>query len=123
MKKFSLLIILVILILTVATGCSKQVFDGSRTGNDEQFIMDYSVLNTTETHEMELKQGMIIKVNIESISGHVDILVTGDDGVEIIGSGNDSSSNFSFEIPKTGTYTFSVTGNKAKGSVSFKIDK
>ncbi len=68
MKKFSILIVMVVLILVMATGCTKQVFNGNRTGNDEQFIMDYSVLNKTDSQEMELEEGTIIDVVIEDES-------------------------------------------------------
>lgn len=121
MKKFPLLMILSILILIIVSSCGKQVFNGNRTSNDEQFIMDYSVLNKTETHKMKLKQGSIINVSIENKSGRVDILVANAEGKEIYRGDNADSSKFSLEIPKTDTYKFSVTGNKAKGGVSFKI--
>ncbi len=45
------------------------------------------------------------------------------DGEEIYRGDDASSGSFSLEIPKTGTYKFSVTGTNAKGSVSFKIAK
>ena len=30
------------------SGCSAPTFNGSRTGNDSQFLMEYTVLNTTD---------------------------------------------------------------------------
>lgn len=123
MKKFSILIVMIILILVLATSCKKQVFNGNRTGNDEQFIMDYSVLNKTDSQEMDLEEGTIIDVVIEDESGRVDILVTEVDGEEIYRGDDASSGSFSLEIPKTGTYKFSVKGTNAKGSVSFKVAK
>lgn len=122
MKKFSLIIILSMIILVIVTGCSKQVFNGNRTSNDTQFIMDYSILNRTEKHEMKLEAGVFVDVIIENKSGRVDILVADANGKEIYKGDNASSGKFSFKIPKTDTYKFSVTGSKAKGSVSFKVE-
>lgn len=120
MKKISLLLILVVLLIIVTAGCQKQIFDGSYMGNDKQFILDYSVLNKTMTHEMELEQGTFIDVSIQNKSGRVDILITNTDSESIYRGDNAFSSDFSVEIPATGTYIFSVTGsNDAKGSVSF----
>jgi len=121
MKKFSLLIILSMLILITAAGCSEPVFNGNRTSNDVQFIMDYSILSRAETHEMKLKEGATINVIIKNNSGRVDILVADTNGKEIYKGDNAASGNFSLKIPKTDTYKFSVTGSKAKGSVSFKV--
>jgi len=121
MKKFPLLVLASILILIIITGCAKQDFNGSRTSNDEQFIIDYTVLNKTITHEMSIKQGTIIDVIIENKSGSIDILVTAVDGEKIYKGDKADSGEFSFEIPETGVYKFSVTGSNAKGSVSFKV--
>ena len=121
MKKFSQLIILGISILMLSTACTKQVFNGSRSSNDTQFILDYSVMNCTKTQEMKLEEGTTVNVIIESNSGRVDILVE-DAHREKIYKGDDADSGeFSLKIPKTDTYTFSVTGSNAKGSVSFKV--
>lgn len=122
MKNVLLKIIVGILIFAFMTACSKQSsFDGSRTGNNEQFIMEYNVLNDTQTHEMELEQGVIIDVTIENIKGRLDVIVANVNGGEIYRGNDASSGHFLIEIPKTGTYLFTVTGSKAKGGVSFKI--
>lgn len=121
MKKLSLFMILSVLMLILATACVKPAFNGSRTSNDVEFIMNYSVLNSTKTHEMELEKGTTINVIIESNSGRVDVFVEDADGEKIYKGDNAASSTFSLEIPKTSTYKFSVTGAKAKGSVSFKV--
>jgi hypothetical protein len=107
--------------LFVVAGCGKQVFDGSSTGNDVQFVLDYTVLNCTKTHDMKLEKGTEVDVIIENTSGSLDILVTGSNGESIYKGDDADSGEFSIEIPEKDTYTFSVTGRKAKGSVSFKV--
>lgn len=123
MKKFSLVMILSAFILLITTSCEKQVFDGSSTGNDIQFVMNYSTLNCTKTHDMKLEKEAIINVIIENKSGKLDILISDSNGEKIYKSDNATSGNFSIEIPKTDTYKISVTGKKAKGGVSFKVTK
>ncbi len=112
--------ILSILILVVITGCDQQVFDGNRTSNDVQFIMNYSIMNCTKIHEMNLEEGTIINVIVESKSGRLDILVTGSNGEKIYKADDAASGKFSLNISKTDTYKFIVTGKNAKGSISFK---
>jgi len=113
--------ILCVLILIIATGCGKQTFNGSSTGNDEQFVLDYSVLNCTKTHDIKLEKGATINVIIENKSGRVDVFVEDVDGEKIYKGDDASSGKFSLEIPKTSTYKFSVTGTNAKGNISFKV--
>lgn len=66
-----------------------------------------------------LEKGTSIDVKIEDKSGRVDIRVTDSKDKEIYRGDDASSGSFSLEIPETGTYKFTVTGKKAKGSVSF----
>lgn len=121
MKKFPLLIILGVMILTAFSGCNKPVFNGNRTNNDTQFVEDYTVLNQTEMHEMSLEKGAVINVSIVNKSGHLHVLVTDPSGKEIYQADDASSGDFSLEIPESGTYSFSVTGVDAKGSFSFIV--
>ena len=120
MKKFYLLAIICVLLL--AAGCQVQDFAGSRTATETQFLLEYSILNRTEAHEMELQKGTMLRVEIEAISGRTDIILSDENGEEIYRGNDASSGNFSIEIPETNTYRFSVTGSKAKGGVSFTVE-
>ncbi|WP_026477666.1 PPC domain-containing protein [Alkaliphilus transvaalensis] len=120
MKKNYFLIFIIIVSISLI-GCNKQVFDGSRTSNDKQFLLEYDILNDTKTHNIQLEEGDIIAVFIENISGRLDITVADVDGTEIYRGNNASSGKFNLTIPKTNTYTFIVIGKKAKGSVGFMV--
>lgn len=74
LRKPFIVSILISLVLIVIGCGNESVFDGSRTSNDKQFIMDYSTLNDTKTHEMKLKEGSIVNVIIQNESGRLDIL-------------------------------------------------
>ncbi|NLM36137.1 MAG: hypothetical protein GX206_11915 [Clostridiales bacterium] len=115
--------IVFIFIIIFATACNKVVFDGSRTSNDKQFIMEYSVLSETQSHEMKLEQGAIIDVDIENKAGKLAILIADEDGNEIYRGDDAKTSAFSVKTPKASNYKISVTGKKAKGKVSFKVNK
>lgn len=80
-------------------------------------------MGDTLTHEMQLNQDATINVDIEDISGRVDILITDEDGEEIYRGDDASSATFTIEVTKKGTYEFSVTGKRAKGGVSFIVEK
>lgn len=122
MKSLKTIVSLIIVISFLFTGCTRIEFDGSRTSNDKQFLLEYKVLNTTKTHEVELKQGDKVEVKIEDQAGSVDIQVTNMDSEKEIYRGDKASSgDFILEIRESGTYLFSVTGKKAKGSVSFLV--
>lgn len=50
-------------------GCSMADFNGSRTGNDSQFLMEYTIFNTTDSQLLELKKGDKIHGEIEKKAG------------------------------------------------------
>lgn len=110
-----------VLFITLLTACSPE-FSGSSTGNDTQFIMEYSILNKSDYRNMTLKSGDIIKTSIVSDSGSVSIEVENSKG-EIIYSDEDiPTSDFEIAIPQDDTYKFTVTGHNAKGSVKFILE-
>jgi len=116
MKK--LLIVMFALIVFVA-GCDNTTFTGSKTGNDEQFLVDFDVLNTTVDSKMQLTKGDKIKTDIDIKKGDVDIRVKNEKGKTAYQGNDVASCSFIFEIEETGTYTFYIKGSKAKGKVYF----
>ena len=110
-----------VLFITLLTACSPE-FNGSSTGNDTHFMMEYSILNKSDYRNMTLKSGDIIKTSIVSDSGSVSIEVENSKG-EIIYSDEDiPTSDFEIAIPQDDTYKFTVTGHNAKGSVKFILE-
>jgi hypothetical protein len=101
-------------------GCNNNsTFSGSKTSNENQFLVDFDVLNSTVDGSIPLSEGETIDTAINIKKGDVDIIVTNENGT-IAYQGNDvETSDFILEIEEAGTYTFSITGTKAKGSVYF----
>lgn len=117
MKKIAACVL--ILIITVSfTACTTADFNGSRKGNDSQLIMDYKVLNTTDSQELELETGDIVDFEVVSRSGKVDILLQKGEEEPVYEGLDIPTSAFQVKIFESGTYTVSVRGKKAKGSVS-----
>lgn len=56
MKKF-LGIFYILIIALLFSACEKSLFDGSRTGNDSQFVMEYKIFNTTDGQSLLLESG------------------------------------------------------------------
>ena len=105
--------------LVLLNACGNATFNGSSTGNDTQFIMEYRILNTSDHREMSLKTGDVIDTTIVSDAGSVDIQVENSAGESIYSETDVPTSEFEIPISQDDTYTFTVTGHGAKGSVSF----
>lgn len=113
-------LLFLLLIAGSAAGCADKVtFSGSKTGNDHQFLVDFDVLNTTVNSEMDLSEGDKVETTIKIIKGDVDIIVRSENGKTIYKGNKVETCEFILEITEAGTYTFTVTGANARGSVFF----
>ncbi len=100
-------------------GCSMADFNGSRTGNDSQFLMEYTIFNTTDSQLLELKKGDKIHGEIEKKAGKLAVTIQQEGKEPILESRDMPSGSLDIEIEEDGAYRITVTGEKAKGSVSF----
>ena len=120
MKKIILIVCTLVFLISL-TACGTK-FDGSRTGNDSEFIMEYNVLNTTDAQDLTIEAGDTISAKVVVDKGSLSIKIQKDGEKPIYESNGISTSNeFDVEIDESGTYTVEVTGKKAKGSVSFIV--
>lgn len=121
MKKITTIFSAVLLILSLSA-CSLD-FDGSRTGNDTQLIMEYTAFNTTDSQDLVVEAGDIIHAEIVVEDGHLSYKIQKDDDEPIAESkGIFFSVEYDFDVEESGTYTVTVTGENAKGSVKFVVE-
>jgi len=119
-KKYIYLTLLVI-ISFIFISCENISFNGSRTGNSSQFIVDFDVLNTSKTHKMSLEQGERINVSIKKESGDLKVYVYDSNKNYSYRSDSAFNSDFILTIDHNDNYTFEIVGtNNAKGRVAFK---
>ncbi len=118
MKKRSCILYFFILVLSL-TACGAD-FDGSRTGNHNEFMMDYKVFNKTDSQDLIVEKEDTIHAEIIVEGGSLSFRILMRDEVPVY-EGEDVTFSDEFDIEESGTYTVSVTGEKAKGSVSFIV--
>lgn len=123
MRKQTIYITILFTVIMLFSGCNKINFDGSSTGSSDRFVLSYKVLNDSRTHKMTVNEGEDIQVNIQIISGRTDVLVTDSEGKVIYKADNASGGEFALRVSKTSEYTFTVSGKRAKGSVSFTVKR
>ena len=119
MKKSISLLVTVFIVLITISACAKADFVGNEQANYDRWTVEYSTLNTTKTHEMELKAGTEMDVVLSNQAGELDVLVTDGAGNPLYKGNNMGAEIFSITIPADGNYHFSITGVEAQGSVSF----
>lgn len=103
------------------SACSGVVFNGNRTGNSSQLLMDYSVLNRSDSQIFELEKGDVVQFEIVSKSGKLDVSLSLEGGKSVYEGKNVPTGSFTVTVNKSGKYKCEVVGHKAQGSV--KIEK
>lgn len=86
------------------------------------FFLEMKPLNDTLKEIYSLHEGDTIDVSVVLVSGELRISI-GQENRKLVYEGkNPESGSFQVTVPEDGDYTISVTGNRAEGSISFRIN-
>ncbi|GEM_PF-974459 len=108
----------------VACGTNENAtFNGSKTGDENHFDIDFEILNSAYEHELVMEEGESIEVSIHKESGEISVLIQQESHDPVYKGDDVQDGEFEVIISEAGTYTVSVTGKKAKGRVIFTRQK
>lgn len=108
----------VLLMAAMLVGCSNNAtFSGSKTGDADHFDIEFEVLNSSFTHDVELEEGESLEVTATKESGKISLRIQCGESDPVYQGDNMESANFKVYINESGTYTITVSGLKAKGHV------
>lgn len=111
-------VVSVLLSALLLAGCTGATFNGSRTGNNSQLVMEYSVFNTTDSQALKLEQGDRLAVVIVHEHGTLSLSVAKEGEEPLYQNLDAKTCTFDLAIPESGTYWVTATGEQAKGSLS-----
>lgn len=110
--------ICICLLAFLVTGCGISVFEGSRLGNDSMLVMEYTWFDTIEEQELVLAEGDVVCIDVASESGNVAVSLRKGEEEPIYEEKEIPTSTVKVDITDSGTYTVTVIGQRAKGSIS-----
>lgn len=124
MKKNSLWLLLLVVVLAVSIPLAvrgEATFNGSSFGDRRSFHLSFSVMNTTEFHDLALNAGETLSAALVNDGGTLDVTIRkGDDAPLFQGTGL-TTQNFTVTAEEAGTYRVSVTGRHARGAFDIAI--
>ena len=98
-------------------------FDGSRIGNDSGLVMDYRMFNKTDSQDLTAAAGDVIRMKLVVKGGSLSVKLQRAGAAPIYENSQISASEeVDVPIEEDGTYTVTVTGRRARGSVSFTVE-
>lgn len=78
-------------------------------------------MNGTDSHVLTLKKGDMLAVTFETTGGQLTMEITAPDGSVIYQGNGTEATEFTLGIPEDGTYTISVRGKQAKGTLHVRL--
>ena len=121
MKRKSLATILLALcILGLAvflTACGRDCFVGSRTAETGSYRLDIDRMTGTDYFTMELRAGDTLAVQFETVKGSICMEIKEPDESSLYAGNGKGVTEFTVNIPESGTYSIYVEAHHAKGTV------
>ncbi|MDD6324820.1 MAG: hypothetical protein PUA72_04435 [Lachnospiraceae bacterium] len=121
MKRKSLTTILLILCIlglaTILTACGRNCFVGSRTAEADSYRLDIDRMTGSDRFTMELCAGDTLAVQFETVKGSIRMEIKEPDKSSLYAGNGKGVSEFTVNIPESGTYSFYVEARHAKGTV------
>lgn len=113
-------VVLTVLISAALCGCgnSGATFNGNKVETDDTFEIDFSILNTSYSHDIECESGDSFSVWVDSEGGSIALTIQSGEDDPVYQGNNIPTTSFEVGIQEAGTYTVTVTGKKAKGHVT-----
>ena len=117
-KRYVLTTVTVLIVSTLLCACAQgATFNGNMTRDKDHFDMTFEILNTSYSHELEMKEGEALEVTVDVESGDLSLLIQKDDDKPIYQGNRIESAKFQVGIEAEGTYTLTVIGKRARGHV------
>lgn len=99
------------------TACGRECFVGSRTAEAGSYQLDIDRMTGTDRFTMELSAGDTLAVQFETTKGSIYMEIKEPDESSLYAGNGKGVSEFTVNIPESGTYSIYVEVHHAKGTV------
>ena len=99
------------------TACGRDCFVGSRTAETGSYRLDIDRMTGTDRFTMELRAGDTLAVQFETAKGSIYMEIKEPDESSLYAGNGKGVSEFTVNIPESGTYSIYVEAHYAKGTV------
>ncbi len=99
------------------TACGRDCFVGIRTAEAGSYRLDIDRMTGTDRFTMELSAGDTLAVQFETVKGSIYMEIKEPDESSLYAGNGKGVSEFTVNIPESGTYSIYVEARHAKGTV------
>ena len=122
--------VLLLLLMVLGTGlmlmaCGTKSLADNRTAGSDSYGLNAESMTGTDSYQMELQEGEVLAIHFETVRGAMCMEIQAPDGSSLYQGNGKGVTDFTVNIPESGTYSIFVEAHHAKGTVSIqqKVEK
>ena len=113
----SLLLLMVLGIGLVLIACGSKSLADSRTAGSDSYGLNVESMTVTDSYQMELQESEVLAVHFETVKGSIHMEISAPDGSCLYAGNGKGVTEFTVNIPESGTYSIFVEAHRAKGTI------
>ena len=117
LRAASLLLFIVLGTGLVLMACGSKSLADSRTAGSDSYGLNAESMTGTDSYQMELQEGEVLAVHFETVRGSMCMEIQAPDGSPLYQGNGKGVTEFTVNIPESGTYSIFVEAHRAKGII------
>ena len=113
----SLLLLMVLGTGLVLMACGFKSLADSRIAGADPYGLNVESMTGTDNYQMELQEGEVLAVHFEAVRGSMCTGIQAPDGSSLYQGNGKGVTEFTVNIPESGTYPIFVEAHRAKGII------
>ena len=113
----SLLLLMVLGTGLVLMACGFKSLADSRTAGSDSYGLNVESMTGTDSYQMELQESEVLVVHFETVRGSMCMEIQAPDGSLLYQGNGKGVTEFTVNIPESGTYPIFVEAHRAKGII------
>ena len=124
-RTVSLLLLMVLGTGLVLMACGSKSLADNRTAGSDSYGLKVESMTGTDSYQMELQEGEMLAVHFETVRGSMCMGIQAPDGTPLYQGNGKGVTEFTVNIPESGTYSILVEAHHAKGTIYIqqKVEK
>ena len=112
----------ILLLMVLGTGlvlmaCGSKSLADSRTAGSDSYGLNVESMTGTDSYQMELQESEVLAVYFETVRGSMCMEIQAPDGSLLYQGNGKGVTEFTVNIPESGTYSIFVEAHRAKGII------
>ena len=113
----SLLLLIVLGTGLVLMACGSKSLADSRIAGSDSYGLNVESMTGTDSYQMELQESEVLVVHFETVRGSMCMEIQAPDGSSLYQGNGKGVTEFTVNIPESGTYPIFVEAHRAKGII------